>query len=163
MFIYLIPFISRSLMGGIITKRVNWIWLTHDRNAGPHSSYILWPQDFGAHFKIKYLLYNNPTGDNGCGSGEKNNYRCKKKCTNLYFFLGHHLHPYITYKTLHKIHQTYDYQINEGLNNMFARYAPKNSTFSTTMNLSTHILLAIEFYSCGYKYVFTKLYSLLGV
>ena len=49
------------------------------------------------------------------------------------------------------------------LNNMFALNTPKSSTYSTAMNMRTHILLKITLHSCGYEHLFTKLYIHLSV
>ena len=48
--------------------------------------------------------------------------------------------------------------MNKVLNNLFACYAPKSRTYSTTMNLTNHILLTVYFHSCSYECVFTKMY-----
>ena len=52
--------------------------------------------------------------------------------------------------------------MNEGLNNIFAWYAPKSRTYSTTMNLKNCILLSIYFHCCNYQYFFTKMCSCIG-
>ena len=46
---------------------------------------------------------------------------------------------------------------------MFGHYETKSSTYSTTMNMTTCILLAIYFHVYSYDYIFTKLYSNLSL
>ena len=101
--------------------------------------------------------------DSGYGSGEKIFTGEKKKHTQLYDLLGNHFHPYITNKIIHNTHHPYDFQINKGPHNLFALCATKHRTNSKTMNMTTRFLRAIDDHICGYKYVFIKLYSNLGM
>ena len=118
---------------------------------------------FVAGYKRKGILSNQPAQQNGDGSGDKNHYRCKNKNTHLYYYLERHFHPYITNERLRQLHHPHYSQMNEGLNNMFSLYAPKSRRYSTTMNLTTHILLVMDFHSFGYEDVFTKLCIHLGI
>ena len=106
----------------------------------------------GACCKIKYLLSNQRAKQNVYVSSKKKYYRFKKKHTQLYDSLGYHFRTYIANKRLHEFHLPHGSQMKKVLNNLFACYAPKSGTYSTSMNLKTHIILYIAFHRCGYEY-----------
>ena len=49
------------------------------------------------------------------------------------------------------------------MNNISSLCDPKIRTYSTTMNMKTHIILSIDFQRCGHEDFFTKIYSHVGV
>ena len=49
----------------------------------------------------------------------------------------------------------YDSQSNEWPNNLFDHYSPKTRAYSIKKDLKIHILLFIDFHSCGYENIFT--------
>ena len=85
-----------------------------------------------------------------------------KKNTQPYELLEKHFHTYIANKILHGLHHPNDSKMKV-LNNMFACYPTKSSTYSKKTNMITSIVLNIAFYSSRYKDIFTNLYIRLGV
>ena len=86
-----------------------------------------------------------------------------KKHTELYELLREHLCPYITNKKLHGLHHPHNYQMKKVLNNIFACKPPKSSTYSTTMNMTTCIIIDMAFHGSSYEDIFKDLYIHLGV
>ena len=46
---------------------------------------------------------------------------------------------------------------------MFSCYSQKSRAYSTIMNLKYCLLISVDFHICGYEYIFTKLYSHIGM
>ena len=57
----------------------------------------------------------------------------------------------------------YDTQLNESLNNVVSRYAPKNCTYGTTMSLSNRIAIVIGVHNLGHLGFWKSVYELIGL
>ena len=88
-------------------------------------------------------------------------YRCKVKHQKLYEDMKIALEPYLTSEMLSMLNHTWDTQVNEGMNNSVAAYAPKNRHYSATGSLKSRVAVAAGVQIVGYykywKAVFEEL------
>ena len=77
-------------------------------------------------------------------------YRSMTKHKALFDLLWKTYQPYITPERLIESMHEFDTQLNEALNNVVARYAPKNRTYGTTMSLSNRISIVIGIHNMGH-------------
>ena len=77
-------------------------------------------------------------------------YRSQTEHKELFDILTKTYAPYITLERLIESLHLFDTQLNEALNNIVARYAPKNRTYRTTMSLSNRIAIVIGIHNMGH-------------
>eukprot|EP00957_Ditylum_brightwellii_P186052 14165310-Ditylum_brightwellii.AAC.1 len=78
-------------------------------------------------------------------------YQCKKKDAKLYAKLLELSQEFTTKKHLHKSCDTFDIQVNEGMNSDVAKHAPKHKTYATTPSLKNHVNITTGVQVWGYK------------
>ena len=70
---------------------------------------------------------------------------------------------YITHDFLNQCRHEFDTQMNEGMNNSVAFYAPKGLNFSTSTSLKTRVYIAAGVQLVGHHYFWTSVLDILGV
>ena len=77
-------------------------------------------------------------------------YRSMTEHKSLFDLMWSKYAPYITPERLLECLHPFDTQLNESLNNVVARYAPKNRTYGTTMSLSNRISIVVGIHNMGH-------------
>ena len=90
-------------------------------------------------------------------------YRCKIEHAELLEQIREAYFPYITPERLLESLHPFDTQLNEALNNVIARYAPKNRTYGTTMSLSYRIFMVTGIHNLGHYRFWHEVFVLLGL
>jgi hypothetical protein len=67
--------------------------------------------------------------------------------------------PYLTRDSLKQLHHTMDSQVNESLNRVISKYAPKDRTYCMTMALQSRVHLAIGVYLWGWEKYYSELFK----
>ena len=75
--------------------------------------------------------------------GKVSYYRCKTRHRHMYEKLIDAFEPYAIEDRLEESLHGFETQLNECLNSMVARYAPKNRTYGTTMSLKNRISIVV--------------------
>ena len=94
---------------------------------------------------------------------EKFYYRLKTEHSELYKQL---LNAYLPYTTLERLKESlhpWSAQLNEALNNVVTKYAPKNCTYSATMALSNRIAIVVGVHNMGHLAYWTKVFKLIDL
>ena len=90
-------------------------------------------------------------------------YRSKEEHPKLYSQILNAYAPYTTPERIAESNHPYDTQLNESLNNVVSRYAPKNRTYGTTMSLSNRIAIVIGVHNLGHLGFWKEVYHLIGL
>ena len=90
-------------------------------------------------------------------------YRCKIEHAELLEQIREAYFPYITPERLLESLHPFDTQLNEALNNVIARYAPKNRTYGTTMSLSYRIFMVVGIHNLGHYQFWIEVFEMLGL
>ena len=67
--------------------------------------------------------------------------------------------PYTTPERLLESIYPWSTQLNEALNHIVAKYAPKDRTYSTTMSLHNRISIVIGIHNCGHLDFWSEVFS----
>ena len=73
------------------------------------------------------------------------------------------LAPYITPERLLESLHSFETQLNETLNNVVARYAPKNRSYGTTMTLSNRIAIIVGIHNIGHIGYWSEVFKRIGL
>ena len=90
-------------------------------------------------------------------------YRSKTEHKELFDILTKTYAPYVTLERLMELLHPFDTQLNEALNNVVARYAPKNRTYATTMSLSNRIAIVIGIHNMGHLSYWSEVFERIGL
>ena len=90
-------------------------------------------------------------------------YRCKVEHAELLEQIREAYFPYITPERLMESLHPFDTQLNEALNNVIARYAPKNRTYGTTMSLTYRIFMVVGIHNLGHYKFWQEVFDLLDL
>ena len=90
-------------------------------------------------------------------------YRCKIQHAELLEQIREAYYPYITPERLLESLHPFDTQLNEALNNVIARYAPKNRTYGMTMSLTYRIFMVVGIHNLGHYRFWLEVFNLLGL
>ena len=69
------------------------------------------------------------------------------------------MEAFITKEKLEECAHEFDSNINESLNNIVAKYVPKNKHFSKSIQLTVRVLIAAGIYLIGYHALWTKFFT----
>jgi len=70
---------------------------------------------------------------------------------------------YFSDEMLQQLHHTMDSQVNESINRVMTKYAPKDRTYCTTMALDYRLHLAVGAYIMGWEDFYTAVFKKLGI
>jgi hypothetical protein len=89
-------------------------------------------------------------------------YRCKELQPELYELTKSLAAKLLTDERLRESHHPYNSQTNEALNNMIAKFAPKNRDYSQTISLRARVAMAICIHSVGLEAFLERLSDRMG-
>ena len=104
---------------------------------------------------------NNP--QNEFSKSSAGYYRCKKRDSALYLLLKKEYSRYVSDDKLKECCHEYDTNINESLNNIVSKYAPKCRHYSKSVELRTRIYIAGSIYLTGHHYFWSKVHDSMGI
>ena len=90
-------------------------------------------------------------------------YRSKTEHSKLYDQMQRAYAPYTTPERIRESQHPYDTQLNESLNNVVAKFAPKNRTYAHSMSLSNRIAIVIGSHNYGSLRFWSKVYDSLSL
>ena len=90
-------------------------------------------------------------------------YRCKVRDKDLYLAIKKKYESYVTKEKLEECTHEFDSNINESLNNIVSKYAPKRKHFSKSLSLFTRVYIAAGIYLLGYHYLWCRIFVALSL
>ena len=90
-------------------------------------------------------------------------YRSKTEHSELYSQMKKAYEPYVTPERLKESLHPFDTQLNESLNNVVAKYAPKNRTYATSMSLSNRVMIVVGIHNMGHYNYWKKVFQVIGI
>ena len=90
-------------------------------------------------------------------------YRSKENNPELYDQMKKAYYPYITPERLLQSLHPWDTQLNESLNNVVAKYCPKDRTYSSTMSHSNRISIVIGLHNLDYIHFWSSVLNEIGI
>lgn len=86
-------------------------------------------------------------------------YRSKVTDAKLYEEVRAKYDAYVTKEKLEECAHEFDSNINESLNNIVSKYAPKRKHFSKSLSLVTRVYIAAGVYLVGFHYLWSRIYE----